>query len=104
MGMGQDLSPRRDHRSEYIIYLYLYIYLLRFFQILYLQTAILRKKKPYFRESFANPMFISRGNLMLKSFAKSFAKKKKRELRKNFRGVSCWNPAALAIKNPYMDL
>ena len=78
MGMGQDLSPRRDHRSEYIIYiyLYLYIYLLRFFSKSFIcKRPFFANKKPYFRESFANPMFISRGNLMLKSFAKSFAKK-----------------------------
>jgi hypothetical protein len=43
---------------------------------LYLQTAILRESKIYFRESFANPTFIFGGGLMLKSFAKSFAKRK----------------------------
>ena len=65
------------------------------------QTAILRGLNKCFRESLTKPTFIFRGGLMLKSFAKSLTKKEDfRELRRNFRGVWCWNPAALAIEQP----
>ena len=74
-------------------------------KFLYLQTAILREQKNDFRESFANPTFILREGLTLKYFAKSFTKKNtSAKSEKNSRGVSCWNPAALAVKNPYVDL
>ena len=55
--------------------------------------------KKYFYESFAKPAFIFRVGLMLKSFAKSFAKTnnyfRKLRKKKNFRGVSGWNPGGL---------
>lgn len=41
-------------------------------------------------ESFANPTFIFHGGLMVKSFAKSFAKRNFELRKKNFQGVSCW--------------
>jgi hypothetical protein len=55
------------------------------------------KKLQYVRESFANPTFIFRGDLMLKDFAKSLAQNKLlwRTPGKNFRGVSWWNPGGL---------
>ena len=65
-----------------------------------------RIKTNNFRESFANPTFIFRGGLMLKSFAKSFAQTKYfRKLRKNCRGWShVGTLAAFVMDNLYMDL
>ena len=58
--------------------------------------------KKYFRKSFANPTFIFRRGLRLKSFAKSFLQRNTfaNSEKKNVRGVSCWNPAVLGNLKP----
>ena len=63
--------------------------------------------KKYFRESFANPRFIFREGLMLKSFAKSFAQKTCfRALRKKLSRGLMLKPGSHGnySKNSYMDL
>ena len=63
--------------------------------------------KKYFYDSFAKPAFIFRMGLMLKSFAKSFAKTNNyfRKLRKkNVAGSQVGTLVAFVMDNLYMDL
>ena len=63
-------------------------------------------KEKYYRESFANPTFIFRGGLMLKSFAKSFAHEKITfaNSEQTVAGSHVGSLAAFVMDNHYMDL
>ena len=88
------------------MYLYMYIYICMYYVHMAFDLNSFTCKPPFFAEktNFANLSWIPRLSFAEVSyFAKYFAKKYFRELRRNFRRVSCWNSGGLCNGDGPLD-